>query len=387
MKVEYLRKIIEAKLILEDYYGNKKNIFGSALRTLEEKLVDGEYVPRPEEEWFPKIEGLKEEFEILKREVRDTIAKKNEAKQFLYNEYKCEHPVKISNYVRGLHSYEDTCILCGKSFWNSIINKSNDMVSLNDKNKKTAIFIGEESVIQDGFIFGAEEEYIINYTQEEIIKIILDILDKNESEDIDIVEEIRKLNLNKCVINTPHNKNLILIIIGSNKQYLDKYTYFANRNFIDSQEIIKYFRDLYNTAIEIVGDKESLKKYEEKEDTLILTECDTIQDLERHLKYEEDIPFSLIIDMSSLFTYTIVEDKIKPIRYQVDLKKIFLDIPIINIEDLSKDNLEDLKKFLENDSSITYACQYNTYYNMQNNELRKLNASNMCNNIKKLIKK
>ena len=103
MKKELLDKIIKSRIILKD-----KNSIQNI------NLVDFER--NPEDKWFPKIDNLKDEFEILKSEIKNEISIKKEAKSFLEN-YKCDHSVRISN-CSDYHSniYEDTCVLCGQKF-------------------------------------------------------------------------------------------------------------------------------------------------------------------------------------------------------------------------------------------------------------------------------
>ena len=115
MKKEELKKLIESRKIIRNYYSADGEYFGTPLKDFEKKYVNGEEFILTEDEWLPKIDGIKDEIEVLKNEIRDTINAKNEAVNYLKN-YKCDHLVRISNCSdRGLNWYnEDTCILCGE---------------------------------------------------------------------------------------------------------------------------------------------------------------------------------------------------------------------------------------------------------------------------------
>lgn len=378
MKKEELKKIIEARIILNNYYGNKKFAFGTALKDFER--IDDETI------WFPEINGLREELEILKNEIKDTINKKNEAIK-LFKEYKCKHEVRISDYDFNLTSqYNDTCVLCGKKFGNSVINTRNTMNNMAYKNQKIATFIGKENVTPNGFFMC--EESITHYNQDEILQILLNITKSNEKDmdaEIDIVEEIEKLNLKKCIVNKPHNKKLILILTGCNKEFIDDY-YITKKNTIEENKIIEYFKNLYGVSLEIIGDEGTIDKYRNSNDSIILSEYDTIKELEMHLNFEKQVPFNLIIDLSNLFSIRLDNNKIELLNYKLYLENIFPNIPIINIHDFSKENKETMKNFLENNTNNNYGYKSYNYYHIKNNNLEEIYPNNFCDKIKKLIK-
>lgn len=389
MKREDLIKALNARNTLKKYYGDGERYFGTRLRNFEyEHRNDGELVPLDEDKWFPQIDALKDKFDILKKEIKDVISEKQAAEKFMKHNFKCDHSVRITNYhYYGLNHYEDTCILCGKNFYDSYLNRRNDMHRLNEKNKKMVTFIGKEDVTPSGFWCG-DYEYIVNYTEKNIVKILFEILEKNNNEDIDLVDEIEKLNLKKCIINKPHNKNLVLLIVGSNKEYIDNYSYIMHENNINDVTVVEYFKELYNIAIEIVGDEESIKKYKSEDDLVILQQYTGIKYLKGYLEYIHDIPFSLIIDMSSLYNYQVIDNKIVPTRHKIDLKAIFPNTPIINIEDMAKKDITELEEFLKKEDSNTYCYKDNSYYYLEDNKLAKTQtSSDIYDKIKRLIKK
>jgi len=384
MKKETLKKVIESTIILENYHKNR-------LRDFENEYEDKENIENSVEEWFPKIDALKSGFELLKKEIKDIIAIKKEAEEFLHNLYhdnKCGHFIKISDYSYRRNCYEDTCVLCGKMFFSSSIEKRNNIRDLNNKKTKSATFIGIEDITPSGFM--TDEEYITNYTKEDIRKILLDVLYNHSLEDIDIVDEVEKLNLDKCIINKPHNKILILMIIGSNKHYIDEYTYLTSKDYKDAKKIIEYFQELYNVAIEIIGDKESLREYEQNNESIFLTEYETIQDLERELQYEQNIPFNLVIDMSRLFVYSEEGEGLNKDRYQLDLKNMF---PVSRIIRIEQNDFQDDIKILTTLKQIL--VHYNEAYIdlekkfcfLKDGQVEKINFTDTCKNVKKLILK
>jgi len=389
MKTDDLRKALNARDVLKKYYGDGKRYFGTRLQHFEYELEDGELIPMSEAKWFPKIDALKDEFDILKKEIKDVISEKQAAEHFMKNEFKCNHSVRISDWdSRGsLSKYRDTCVICGEKFFDSTVYKRKDIESLAERNQPLATFIGYENVTPSGF--DPEEEFITNYRENDIIKILWEILAKTDSEDIDIVSEIAKLNLEKCIINKPHNKNLILIIVGSNKEWVDDYTYLKARNYLESQgvtkSVIEYFKNLYNVAIEILGDEETIKGYNQEDDLIVLQQYTGIEYLKGYLEYIKDIPFSLIIDMSSLRTYEVVDNQIILARHQIDLKSIFPNTPIVSIEDFYHEDIEVLESALKQTEGNTYAYKDSSYYYLEDGKLTKTN--NACDKIKRLIRK
>ena len=367
MKREELRKILEYKKILFDYYGDGGLYWGTALRNFEKK------------DCFPDVEFLKEEFEVLRTEINDVIAKKNEASTFFKN-YKCNHEVRVSDYEYYGGRYDDTCVLCDhKLIWNSALIKYNSMDNLNERNKKLALFMGVTPCDNS-------EYYNVHYTKNDVIEILTKILETSTDEEIDLVDEIEKLRLDHCKINKPHNKNLVMIIVGSNKEYIDDNIYLTSINSIEVKRIIEYFTSLFNVAIEIVGNNEIYDLYKPETDHVMLYAYEKIGTLKTHLAYEKDIPFSLIVNMSNLYTYTVTDNKIIPVKYNLELEKIFPDVPIVNIGDFANCDKEVITDYLRTMNGNTYACNIDKYYYLKDDEVKYGYVNDTFNDIKKLIK-
>ena len=330
MKKEELKRIIESRLIIRNYYGKEGECYGTALKDFEKKYVNYEEVILTEDEWFPQIDDIEAEIEALKNEIRNTINQKNEAVSYLES-YKCTHPVRISNCSdRGLNWYNtDTCVLCGKMMDTTVI-KRKDINAFDQRRQKFSTFIGKEIISEGGF--GADSYIRTNYTEGDILNILLDMLDKIEEDEFDLVDEIEKLKFDKCIINKPHNKKLILVIIGSNKEYINNNAYFTSKNNIDDKKIVDDLLELYGVAIEVIGDMDTIKKYKTIDETLMLDDYDSIENLNVQLQYQHNVPYSLIIDASDLYTYKICNGKIEVEKYNLNLKSMFPNIPIINSE-------------------------------------------------------
>ena len=317
-----------------------------------------------------KINELKKDFDILKLEIDKEKKKHDEAINF-FNNYKCEHNIRICDFN------EDKCIICGSTMIRSSLSKYNCIELAHTKNKKIATFIGYEYLTQNGFF---NEEYTRYYKESDIFKILENIIKKNSNDEIDIVDEIEKLDFNKCVINKPKNTKLVLMIIDSNYEYINKYTYISNTNDINYKEIINYFSNLYNVSIEVLTNNNELSNIYKK-DNIFITKYNTLNDLESLLKVYNYIPFDLIINMSSLVKLS--NNNIE--TFNLDLKKYFKNSRIINVKDLSKEHNQDFHKYLDNNE--IYGYYKNNFYYLKDNNIYQDNCNNFCDKAKRLIKK
>lgn len=346
MKREILKKYIDSWNSIEEY---EKSRFYS----FEEKVPISGSIQNLDLKFrteikMPNIKGIKEELEILKKEITDVVSKKEKAEIFLNNECNCNHEVTICDVETRLNHYADTCVLCGQEFWSSTIHDSGYGIdTIVRKSKKHIVFEGK-SITGSG-LFGDDYEYISYHTIKEIRDIIRSIVENNTSDDIDLVEEIKNLNLEHCIINNPKNKTLILMIVGSNKFFLDDYSYMSHNYFDDYEKIIRYFKGMYNTVVNVLGSKESLKTLAQVPNSLLLDSYENLSQLETSLNYNKNIPYNLVINMSNLFKYEIKDNKIVTTNYKLNLDKSFKDTPILDIHDLkvlTPDNICDKAKSL-----------------------------------------
>lgn len=329
------------------------------------------------EYWFPDIEELKGEFEILKKEVLDVQKESNECKQIIQKS-KCNHEVRLKHF--GLFGSHSNCIFCNKTImgdncvnWEYSVNRNNYCVD----------FIAKYQDDED-------YDYVdYGYTKEEIYSIIENILkDKQDNEEIDLVQEIKKLNKDNCYISQKPIKKetYILILNGTNKYYLDKETYIQNNNRINiAIEVLKYLSNLLNTKVELI-DNEKLE-IENSNSNIRTMKYETYEELNKMLLEQQDIPFKIIIDITQLFDYNIENKEIKRKEIVLELEKIYPNSRIIRIGNLSNKRKEEIIEFLKRYTEIVYAYQNKNYYSLQSNELLIQNQDELLLNIKRLLVK
>lgn len=332
--------------------------------------------------WLPNVEELKEEFEILKSEILDAINITEENEKII-KESKCSHEIRLEYWDCFTSSYK--CIFCG-----NYVSSDNDVTfghSIN-RNRRTVTFVAKDQdkdIIEEGF------------TEEDVYKLIIEILkDKDDDEEIDLVNEFKKLNLPKCEIDERKkvNENFILIIGGTNKENLENGTYITTNVSHINSEFIKYFRGLLYTKIETIENEEYLNSSEFKKSfsntdfDLKLTQYNTIEELIKALNYEKEIPFKIIIDMTNLYSYKIKDNKLIKEKQVLNLSEIFPNSYIIKIEDLSKKELEEIKTILMNmkQENESYGYDGETYYYLEEGELEETDLNGTLKRIKKLLR-
>ena len=340
MKREELKKIVEYKLF-------RINQSSSRLPDLTRKIerINDEFVETPieEDKWFLNIKELKDEFEILKKEVKVFLRLEREVAEF-YKTYKCNHFIQINDYESGFNFYQQRCVLCGMPllFSDKYLHSKNDCV----------VFLGDEVIDPyDGWVK-------THYTETQILNIILDICNNSSEEDIDIIKELKKLKLEYVDYIRNANKKFVMFVIGTNKTKIDDYTYFNSDNNIYYDSFIDRFRQMLGVHLTIVGNGKQLEKYKSDE-SIELIEYSNIEELEKGLKYFDD-KYDLIIDMSSLYKISVIKSNIIPKRYKIDYSKMFPSARVLKVNDLSKDVEDKLIKYL-NKNREDYAYGYTNY--------------------------
>lgn len=333
--------------------------------------------------WFPKIEELQKEFDILSHEIESAIKENNQNENYI-KKCNCDHSVRLEYY--GLFSDTYKCVFCGESI--SSDNCVNWEYSIN-RNKYCASLVAKYQEDEDyGYIKDG-------YTKEQIYEIIMNILkDKNDDEEIDLVQEFKSLNLLNSKINEDKkvNENYILIINGSNKHYIDNESYLYKNGTKLGLDFIKYFSGILNTKVELIDNNEVLLSEEFKEYfpsnnyNLKFTKYDTISELESILKNQKDISFKLIIDLSELYKYSVENSVITKENYKLNISDYFPNSKIIKIGNLSKKSLEELSVYLHSFDNH-YAYQNETYYCLEDNDIKSMDLESTCNKLKKLLKK
>lgn len=350
------------------------------------------------EHFFPEIEELKDEFDILGDEIQSAIDETNKSK-IIINNSKCEHEIRIKRY--GEMFGDTTCVLCNE---NNGSDRLNSWFGSDNRNKYCVKLLAmyhddeERSYIKDG------------YTEEKVYEIILKILEnKNDDDDIDLVQEFKKLKwkLRHCEINDEKkvNETFILIIGGSNKQYFDNDSYLYTNGMDISIDFAKYFSGFLNTKIEVIENKELLesKRFrenfpKESADLNIISDLrfisySSLEELKKILGNQKDFPFNLIIDISDLFEYDIGVKNIKKNSINLELEKLFPDSKIVRIGNLSKKSLEQLSNFLKSTQNYDIKYAYNpqdqkeAYHYLEQNEVKNINQEDVCTQIVRLLKK
>ena len=161
------------------------------------------YLPfrRIEDEWFPNIPDLNQYFDILKTEIKESIEESDKAKEDIKS-IRCDHQVRLEHYGFITSDYE--CVLCGHhvSSDNSISFKDS-----NNRNKHTVTFIDK---YQTDDYYDDKYEVKEGKTKEQVYTYILGILEKyNDEDEVDLVEEFSKLNIDNMTIN-----NLLVISVN-----------------------------------------------------------------------------------------------------------------------------------------------------------------------------
>ena len=104
------------------------------------------------------------------------------------------------------------------------------------------------------------------------------------------------------------------------------------------------------------------------------------------LKNQKDISFKLIIDLSELYKYNISNDVISKENYDLNIRDYFPNSKIIKVSNLSKKSLEELSVYLHSFDNH-YAYQNETYYCLEDNDIKSMDLESTCNKLKKLLKK
>lgn len=365
MTKQLLLNLIEANEIIN----KNKNILSIINYQSIEEIKNKKY-------WFPDIEELKDEFNILSKEIEESLTKITNAKNYIKNS-NCNHEIRLEHY--GLFGSHYKCIFCGKSIAGD--NCVNWEYS-NNRNKYSVSLVAKYQEDDDyGYISSG-------YTQEQCYELIIDLIkEKKDDEEIDLIKEFKKLNLSNCHINEEPKtrENYILIINGSNKQFIDQESYLYKKGLPIGINFLKYFSDLLNTKVELLDNDLILDPEMKKNYSLNYIKYDTINELEKILAKQKEIPFKLIIDISELYVYQIENNEFSKQQYNLNLNKYFPQSNMIKIANLSRKHQEELLEYLKSNEEI-YGYQQDKYYYIDDDEIKSNNLENTCNKLKLLLK-
>ena len=375
MKKSEILKLIEANKTIKKNCALLSLTRDKMVKTL---LIDKEY-------WFPNIDELKEEFDVLREEVQSSLDETANCKKYIQS-MGCKHEVRLKYF--GLFGGDSRCIFCDE------IIAPNNCTSFEYSINRNKYCVDLVAKYQDYDDYDDVED---GYTDEGVYEIIINILkDKEDDEEIDLVQEFKKLNLKNCKINEEKKvtENYILIIGGSNKQFVDDESYLYKKGLRVGIDFVKYFSSLLNTKVELIDNSETLESDDLKallkdNYNLKLTSYNTTEELEKILLKQRKIPFKIIIDLTELYEYKVSNDTITKESVVLKLDEYFPNSHIIRIGNLSRMSLEELSNFLKStkNSSDLYAYQSNKYYYLKDDEIKSDNLENTCGKIKRLLKK
>ncbi len=344
---------------------------------------------------FPlNVLDLKNEIDILKKEQESAILLHKNSEEEI-RKLECNHEVRLS--YSNMFGTNSECVLCGKkingdNFLNGTI--YNDV----NRNRYYASFRGDYNDEDEGLIPGVQESTIHSY--------ILDILKNYDSEDeIDLVQEIKKLNLEDSKIyEKPFKKeNYILIIGGSSKQYISKDSYITSLKNDLSIELSHYFLGISKTNVELIDSPDIItsKKFQEKfpyqSSNLKFVPYENYNELLKEINSLSGFcPFDLIINLANLNKYNISNGNVYQEDIDLKLKDFFPNSFIINmrqIDGLSDiEMLEKLKQFImEYNLVVGYkdiGSNNKSFYSFdvnKDNIENGVQVSSLCDSIKKLV--
>ena len=344
--------------------------------------------PKEENTWFPIIPDLEKEFETLKKELKERINETEKAQE-TYNRItsKCNHEVRMSYYIENdFGNYMcSNCLFCDKKILDNSHEKWEESININKRYVKLFNrYYTDCDGCQDIY-----KEYA--YIEEDVINIIYSILqNKDDDEEIDFIEEFNKLNLKYCEI---ENKKIrpeyyVLIIGGSNEEFINKSFYIKKFNQPTGLIFLDYFKDLLNTKVEFINnfdyiESETIKS--RKQDNVKLQGYSSNKNLESILKKEKNIPFNLIINLSDLYTFNIDNNQLNAFKYHLNLKDIFPNSKIINIHSLSDNELKNINSLIK-EQEYAYV-KGNTFYHLEDGKVITTDFEDTCNTFRKILKK
>lgn len=315
MKKRDIIKLINANKII-----NKND---KVLANIEDRSYFHQY-RKSEESWFPNIPELNEYFDILKNEIKESISETEKAKQEI-KDTTCDHSVRLKYY--GTFSCTNKCIFCGHN------TSSNNQISFKEsdnRNKHTVTFTSKyQSSDYDG------ENYTVDYgyTDEEIYEYILQILGNFKDEDeVDLVEEFSKLNIPNMYLNKEKRKKekYLLIIAGTNKEYISDSTYISNNYDLKVEDYYNYFISMLNTKVAIIDNSFTFDKFSSK---VKVKNYDTLDALNKSIDSLKDVDFDIVVDLTKLYQYEIVDNEFLAKKYVLPLNELFPKSNIFTINE------------------------------------------------------
>ena len=322
----------------------KREIFN--LIELNKKILDG---ARYKKIIIPKFDELKVELDILKREVEEGIKILEEAQE-KRKQCNCDHSVRF-HYPGGWgYMCDDKCVFCGKGFAADNVHRGDTIYEDVNRNRYCVRFTTNYFYDDDFYCDDA-------YTEREVYDLLLKIIENiDDDEEIDFVQLLKNLNIKNCEVDQRRKEktHYILIISGSNKYSISDRGYIRCDRIPLLSDFASLFTSIPNIRIELLDNEESFKdkKFTDKIDinkvrNIRCAHYETIEELKKELDNEKDVPFDIIIDMSSLYDYKIDNEKIISEKVDINFKEIFPNSYVIKIDDFDSREQAEILEILK----------------------------------------
>lgn len=341
-----------------------------------------------EDKWFPKIDDLEKDFDVLKKELKERRNQTNEAYK-IYNSFICNCKHEISTYS----SYSDfgpeeivrTCLFCGKRIYDDTDKIWKESININSR---YVSFLYKYDYYNNGYHtyhFTLKDAY----SKGDVISLIKNILiDKEENEDIDLIEEFSKLNLINCnIVNKKIKPEYYVLIIGGfNTEIIGNNIEIYIDSKTNTSDFFNYFSDLLYTKIHVIENPGFI--IDENNYNIQSSIYKNIEELHRCLMWasQDNVRFNLILDLSNLHTYSLINNQICSCDYELELEKTFPNVPIVRIRGvdantlISGDVLKDEQLYLHRENEFKY-------YHLEDGNVILDNFDNTCKKIRKILKK
>lgn len=277
---------------------------------------------------IPDIPTINENLQAIKKELQQLKATKQKAidyvksKKKAIEKIKCTHPLIYTSQGGGFgveESYKPRrCILCRKK----LTEKKSNTVELKDS-------------------FYDEERLIKNYNFSYLYPLIKEILKKyNSDEEVDLNEEF--LNLFKQDIigevkinGIKYKRTYKILMIGGS---------INNKSNKELLTIIEHMNNIPRINLEVVISQD-IEYPRSKE------EFNTLEDLKNILKEKAKNKYDLIIDLTNILEFQIVNGEIKANYKQINFEELFPDTTIIKGNNENKITAFD--NLFKNNESLT----------------------------------
>ena len=295
---------------------------------------------------------------------------KSEVAHKLIKSINCTHDVRLTHYGLG---ETHCCVFCGETIWGDSIS-----------NWELSQYRNSHCVNLDN-INQSEADRNGGYSKYEVFEIIKDIVkDKDDEDEIDLVEEFSKLNLPYCEINNKKicHETYIMIVGGTNTHKFYGNTFVFRGKLKISKAICDFFTSQLDAKVLIIDNSDVIKKIERNPD-LEKKSYSTVEELNDLLKnYNQD--FRLIIDISELYDYKIRNNKVESDEIDLKLQEKYPNARIIRIKNLNNHSIRELEDYL-NGNEDCFAYLNKSYYYFDDGEYKSTSLKEAFQKIKSKI--